>query len=908
MSISIARSPLTRLGLPIFLLCFAFWVGGARPTAAQFGTPSMNGSILAGEYGNHTNGQNQQDNWFMTWDNTNLYIGLINSNITEGAVIYIDTDVLVPINNGGNADGTNVGFNYDGTSFAELPFRADLVAYFKNGYREYRTADGANGWSAQTAGFGSYGDSGSTRELAIPWAALGGRPTSFAWYGYVTSPGGFVYNQVPTENAGGTIGTAARYSRYYKVESTANGASTPPFSQNSYVFNGTADIAGFGNITVHDWTMNTNGRSVTTNSGVVWNISGDIVVGGGSVTISNNSTVTMGDGSAVLVTTGAGSGEFIVSGTAGNPVTFSHPAATCGRWQGIVDASPAFLNLNYAIVEYATIGVRIADNATNINNTIIRNLCGADGANATGGGGAGQPSYGIQIGSSATAAISVFNSTITNVTGGAGGNSSTNGGGGGGGAAAGIFAEANSVSHVSSTMVSNITGGRGGNGGTSNFGGGGGGGGAATGIYLLRVSGNTIVARNQINSITGGTGGNTTSTNGGGGGGAAGIYIHEVSLSEDLARNRIHTIVGGVGGIDTVSGNTSSGPGGGGPGGGGGGGNGFGAGGGGGGGGYGAGGNGGTGFNVAGAGGSGGIGGGGGGGSAGVVGQAGTDSGGGGGANGFSGGGGFGGVGGAGGGPPTTAGNGYCGVNNNAGYGAMQGSAVGIAGRNSSGIVVNNLIYNVRMSNPGTVKNGGSARTGICFSGASSNADVRHNTVARIAVSSGSSDDGESYGMWATDSAAILARSNVVYQNNGNWSYGMYADASGTLTSRANTVSNHTWNFFGATQIGDDRTDAPSFVNAGADNYDLDPLGPSTSALSNAVVALTGEDLNGGSRPQGLGPDRGAFEVASPLAVAMRESGTAATPLLAPALWLALVVALMGITAVFMRGRRSVAN
>src|SRR5690606_22521325 len=156
----------------------------------------------------------------------------------------IDTDVLVPINDGGNADGTNVGFNYDNTSFAELPFRADFVAYYKTDYREYRTADGANGWSAQTAGFGSYADSGSTRELAIPGAALGGRPASFAWYGHVTSPGGFVYNQVPTENAGANIGTAARYSRYYKVESTADGASTPPFSQNSYVFNGTADIAG----------------------------------------------------------------------------------------------------------------------------------------------------------------------------------------------------------------------------------------------------------------------------------------------------------------------------------------------------------------------------------------------------------------------------------------------------------------------------------------------------------------------------------------------------------------------------------------------------------------------------------------------------------------------------------------
>ena len=136
------------------------------------------------------------------------------------------------------------------------------MVYAKSGYREYRTADGANGWSGATSGFGSYAESGAVREFAIPWSVIGGQPASFAWFGYVTSAGGFVYGQVPTENAGGSIGAAARYVRYYTVSSTADGASTAPFSRNSYVFNETADISDFGAISVYDFTMNTAGLTI----------------------------------------------------------------------------------------------------------------------------------------------------------------------------------------------------------------------------------------------------------------------------------------------------------------------------------------------------------------------------------------------------------------------------------------------------------------------------------------------------------------------------------------------------------------------------------------------------------------------------------------------------------------------
>lgn len=224
--------------LTIFIMLFLVLLIGVQGTIrAQFGTPTVDGTITAGEYGNHTNGANQGTSggqvWYMTWDDTNLYVGLDVANAFEGAVLYLDINPITPINAGSNSDGNLGGQNYDNTSFAALPMRADFVTYFKNGYREYRTADSAGNWSGATSGFGSYADdSGDTRELAIPWSAItgGGRPASFAWFSYVTSGGGFVYGQIPTQNGSGTIGTSARYTAYYMVSNTANGSSTPPFS------------------------------------------------------------------------------------------------------------------------------------------------------------------------------------------------------------------------------------------------------------------------------------------------------------------------------------------------------------------------------------------------------------------------------------------------------------------------------------------------------------------------------------------------------------------------------------------------------------------------------------------------------------------------------------------------------
>src|SRR5258708_13535359 len=119
----------------------------------------MHGAVWpAGEYGSNNqlnNGGTTGQTWYMTWDAPNLYVGITNANLSEGAVIYVAPNPLNPPRSGTNANGNLTGFNYDGENFSSLPFRAQFVTYFKDGYREYRTFDGNGNWSGPTSFYGS---------------------------------------------------------------------------------------------------------------------------------------------------------------------------------------------------------------------------------------------------------------------------------------------------------------------------------------------------------------------------------------------------------------------------------------------------------------------------------------------------------------------------------------------------------------------------------------------------------------------------------------------------------------------------------------------------------------------------------------------------------------------------------
>ena len=151
---------------------------------AQFNTPNIDGTISANEYGSHIDGQNQKNTssaqtWYLSWDNTNLYVAVTNANLSEAAVIAIDRNPVSPPNGGTNADGTLNALNYDSTAIGTYPFRADFRAYFKDGYRDYNTANGANGWNFGASGFGSYASgAGNVRELGDSLVGNHGRRTT----------------------------------------------------------------------------------------------------------------------------------------------------------------------------------------------------------------------------------------------------------------------------------------------------------------------------------------------------------------------------------------------------------------------------------------------------------------------------------------------------------------------------------------------------------------------------------------------------------------------------------------------------------------------------------------------------------------------------------------------------------
>lgn len=263
---------------------------------------TVNGTIGANEYGTHTNGQNQETNTitsYMTWDNTNLYIGIgaTSNNSTEPAVFYFDVNPIEPVNGGNNANGSTTGFNNYDRCTVNLPFRGDFVVYFKDGYYEYRSADGSGGWSTQTTTGLTYAQSGAgagqSQEISIPWSVMPGgtRPASFNWCSKkmwnASSSNNGVYGGLPAANPGGAQNVAAYTMRdeyYYTVSVTTVGSSTPPMSRTS--FTQPLDITNnsFGAISVWDFTMNSSGYQIARlNTGGNWVISNNLVVGAGTL-------------------------------------------------------------------------------------------------------------------------------------------------------------------------------------------------------------------------------------------------------------------------------------------------------------------------------------------------------------------------------------------------------------------------------------------------------------------------------------------------------------------------------------------------------------------------------------------------------------------------------------------------
>jgi len=187
---------------------------------SQWNTPTCDGTVSASEYGGSQNVTTSgSQNWYVTWDATNLYVGLDNATLTEANVVYV----------GFSGNGYQTAQVYDSTG-GTLPFLADGVVYAKSGYQESRVAS-SSAWGSAATSTVMFCSNGSTREEVIPWTALGATsiPSAFRFFAYATSGSGFVYGQVPTSLPGGNVGTSANWNHDFFVASTNDGSGSFPF-------------------------------------------------------------------------------------------------------------------------------------------------------------------------------------------------------------------------------------------------------------------------------------------------------------------------------------------------------------------------------------------------------------------------------------------------------------------------------------------------------------------------------------------------------------------------------------------------------------------------------------------------------------------------------------------------------
>lgn len=192
-------------------------------TGSVWSTAVADGTIGATEYGGSGNSFTTKGNqtWSIAWDGNNLYLAETNANVNEAVVLYLGFD----------QNGLSEGQAYDETRPASLPFKANAVIYAKASYNESRTVT-AGAWGAPMASTLTFQGSGSTREIVVPWGAVGRAliPSSIRFAAYNVSSTNYVYGQIPEANPGGNIGLNATFTHDYFVASTANGTGSFPFA------------------------------------------------------------------------------------------------------------------------------------------------------------------------------------------------------------------------------------------------------------------------------------------------------------------------------------------------------------------------------------------------------------------------------------------------------------------------------------------------------------------------------------------------------------------------------------------------------------------------------------------------------------------------------------------------------
>lgn len=172
--------------------------------------------------------------WCLTWDGTNMFIG-VHAGATyakdQPSIIYFDTDPQLIPNTGTGGTG---GFNsYDGR-IGTYPFTANVVVYFKAGYAEMRLNSGGT-WGSATVLTSNVTTGTNDIELFIPWTNFPSsvRPSQLYYILYKEDGGGGTlgYAFAPSTNRsdGNDVNAISNWS-YFSASSTADGGIANSFS------------------------------------------------------------------------------------------------------------------------------------------------------------------------------------------------------------------------------------------------------------------------------------------------------------------------------------------------------------------------------------------------------------------------------------------------------------------------------------------------------------------------------------------------------------------------------------------------------------------------------------------------------------------------------------------------------
>lgn len=225
-----------------YSLSYATAITGSNRNVSMDGTVQVGGA-------NGSNGTQWEDNerfntsnvgfnFYMTWDDNNLYLAWSGSSAHADRqhIVWIDTNPQDGDLSSGSyqpgGTGSTSTFPY-GNFNPTLPFTGNVFLNIQSNYNEYRLSSGT--WSGGISNTLSvFSNGGNDLEVRIPWSLIGGKPAAFGIISYINEAGGceesgqgrgFQYAFAPTgarSDGGPCIGTIGSPNNTFIAPPTVN--------------------------------------------------------------------------------------------------------------------------------------------------------------------------------------------------------------------------------------------------------------------------------------------------------------------------------------------------------------------------------------------------------------------------------------------------------------------------------------------------------------------------------------------------------------------------------------------------------------------------------------------------------------------------------------------------------------